>query len=84
MNQIFLTGRIAATEKTAKGENLLVSIYHYGDDEYGVEQIPVEINDKSAVYIGKIMRGDLVAIIGKLIFEDNKLKIAVDKINYAG
>lgn len=84
MNQIFLTGRIAATEKTTKGENLLVTIYQYDNDEYGIEQIPVEINEKSSVYIGKIMRGDLVAIIGKLIFEDNKLKIAVEKINYAG
>ena len=84
MNQIFLTGRIAAIKETVKGEDLVISIYQYDNDEFGIEQLPVEVNKKSSVYIGKIRPGDLVSIVGKLIVNNGILKIFAEKINYAG
>lgn len=82
MNQIFITGRVSQTEKTSNGENIMIAVYQYSPD--GIEYIPVTITKESSVYIGRIRRGDLVSIIGKIIFETDSLKIIAEKINYAG
>lgn len=82
MNQIFITGRVSQTEKTSNGENIMVAVYQYSPD--GIEYIPVTITEESSVYIKRIMSGDLVSIIGKVLFEAGSLKIIAEKINYAG
>lgn len=82
MNQTFLTGRVMNVEETEVNQKLMVAIYEYSPVR--IDCIPVVVNENTSLHIGKVRKGDLVSILGKIAFERDSLKVVAEKVQYAG